>query len=84
MDSTRLAFRASHPALMKYLDDHGLTEAELNYVCLYAIGLRGKEIGEYIQLKRHYHTSTDIRKKLGLNEDDTNLGLHIRNLMKKL
>lgn len=84
MDSTRLAFRASHPAFMKYLDEHGLTESELNYVCLYAIGLRGKEIGEYIQIKRHYHTSTDIRKKLGLNEDDTNLGLHIRNLMKKL
>lgn len=84
MDSTRLAFRASHPAFMKYLDEHGLTESELNYVCLYAIGLRGKEIGEYIQIKRHYHTSTDIRKKLGLNEDDTNLGLHVRNLMKKL
>lgn len=84
MDSTRLAFRASHPVFMKYLDDHGLTESELNYVCLYAIGLRGKEIGEYIQIKRHYHTSTDIRKKLGLNEDDTNLGLYIRSLMKKL
>lgn len=84
MDSTRLAFRASYPSLMKYLEDHGLTESELNYVCLYAIGLRGKEIGEYIQIKRHYHTSTDIRKKLGLNEDDTNLGLYIRNLMKKL
>jgi len=83
MNSTRLAFRASHPAFMKYLEDHGLTESELNYVCLYAIGLRGKEIGEYIQIKRHYHTSTDIRKKLGLKEDDTNLGLHIRNLMKK-
>jgi len=84
MDSTRLAFMASHPTFMKYLDDHGLTESELNYVCLYAIGLRGKEIGEYIQIKRHYHTSTNIRRKLGLKEDDTNLGLHIRNLMKKL
>ncbi len=84
MDSTRLAFRASYPSFMKYLDDHGLTESELNYVCLYAIGLRGKEIGEYIQIKRHYHTSTDIRKKLGLKEDDTNLGIYIRNLMRKL
>lgn len=84
MDSTRLAFRASHPAFMKYLDEHGLTELELNYVCLYAIGLRGKEIGEYIQVKRHYHMSTDIRNKLGLSEKDTNLGIHIRNLMKKL
>lgn len=84
MDSTRLAFRASHPAFMKYLDEHGLSEAEINYVCLYAIGLRGKEIGEYIELKRHYHVSTDIRKKLGLKVGDTNLGLHIRNLMGKI
>lgn len=84
MNSTRMAFKVSHPAFIKYLEDHLLSESEQNYVCLYAIGLRGKEIGEYIQLKRHYHTSTDIRKKLGLNEDDTNLGLHIRNLMKKL
>lgn len=68
MDSTRLAFMASHPTFMKYLDDHGLTESELNYVCLYAIGLRGKEIGEYIQIKRHYHTSTNIRRKLGLKK----------------
>ncbi len=84
MDTTRLAFKASHPSFMKYMDDHGLTESELNYVCLYAIGLRGKEIGAYIKIKRHYHLSTEIRKKLGLREDDTNLGLHIRNLMKKL
>lgn len=84
MDSTRLAFKASHPAFMKYLEEHGLNEAELNYVCMYAIGLRGKEIGEYIQVKRHYHTSSDVRKKLGLKEEDTNLGLHIRNLLKKL
>lgn len=83
MDSTRLAFKASHPDFMAYLEKHGLNEAEQNYVCLYAIGLRGKEIGAYIQIKRHYHMSTDIRKKLGLNQDDTNLGLHIRNLMKK-
>ena len=84
MNTTRLAFKASHPAFMKYLDEHGLNEAEINYVCLYAIGLRGKEIGEYIQVKRHYHMSTDIRKKLGLKESDTNLGLHIRNLMGRL
>lgn len=84
LDSTRHAFRDSHPTLMKYLDDHGLTESELNYVCLCAIGLRGKEVGEYLQMKRHYHISTDIRKKLGLNENDTNLGIYIRNLMEQL
>ena len=84
MDSTRLAFKASHPRFMNYLEEHGLTEAEQNYLCLYAIGLRGKEIGEYIQLKRHYHISSDIRKKLGIDEHETNIGIYIRRLMKSL
>lgn len=84
MNSTRLAFMASHPAFMKYMDDHGLTESELNYVCLYAIGLRGKEVGEYMQLKRHYNISSDIRKKLGIDEHQTNIGIYVRKLLKAL
>lgn len=84
MNTTRLAFKASHPRFIEYLEEHGLTESEINYVCLYAIGLRGKEAGEYMQLKRHYHISSDVRKKLGMNENQTNIGIYIRKLMKKL
>lgn len=84
MDTTRLAFKASHPRFIEYLEEHGLTQSEINYVCLYAIGLRGKEAGEYMKLKRHYHISSDVRKKLGMNENQTNIGIFIRNLMKKL
>ena len=84
MSSTRLAFKASHPAFMSYLESKGLSEYEINYVCLYAIGLRGKEVGEYIQLKRHYNISSEIRHKLGINEHETNLGIYIRNLMQQL
>lgn len=82
MDSTRLAFAASHPKLMEYLEQHGLSTDEINYLCLYTIGLRGKEVGEYIQLKRHYIISHEIRKKLGIDEHETNIGLYIRRLMK--
>ena len=84
MDSTRLAFKASHPRLMEYFENHGLSIDEINYLCLYAIGLRGKEVGEYIQLKRHYHISSDIRKKLGIDEHNTNLGIYIRKLLQEL
>ena len=84
MNTTRLAFMASHPRFIEYLEQHGLTESEVNYVCLYAIGLRGKEVGEYMQLKRHYHISTDIRKKLGIDEHQTNIGIYVRKLMKQL
>lgn len=82
MDSTRLAFTASHPKFMEYLEQCGLTADEINYICLYAIGLRGKEVGEYIQMKRHYIISHEIRKKLGIDEHETNIGLYIRRLMK--
>ena len=83
MDSTRLAFAASHPKFMEYLEQHGLSTDEINYLCLYAIGLRGKEVGEYIQKKRHYIISHEIRKKLGIDEHETNIGLYIRRQMKK-
>lgn len=82
MDSTRLAFAASHPKFIEHLEQHGLSANEINYLCLYAIGLRGKEVGEYIQTKRHYIVSHEIRKKLGIDEHETNIGPYIRRLMK--
>lgn len=82
MDSTRLAFAASHPQFMTNLEQHGLSTDEINYLCLYAIGMRGKEVGEYLQIKRHYIISHEIRMKLGIDEHETNIGLYIRRLMK--
>ena len=71
----------THPGFMKYLKDRGLTERETDYVCLYAIGLRGKEIGNYLDLARHYNISSDVRRKLGLDSNGSNLGPYIRELM---
>lgn len=84
INSTRLAFKASHPRFIEYLEKHNLTESEINYACLYAIGLRGKEVGEYIQAKGHYNISSSIRKKLGMTEHETNLGIYIRQKMEEL
>ena len=79
-----MAFSATHPEFIKYLENKGLTEYELNYACLYALGLRGKEVGEYIKVKRHYNISSDIRKKLGIDEHDTNLGIYIRRILAEM
>ena len=84
MDSTRLAFAASHPKFIEYLEQHELSADEINYLCLYAIGLRGKEVGKYIQMKRHYIVSHEIRKKLGIDEHETNIGPYIRKLLRAL
>lgn len=71
----------AHPDFMAYLHEHGLTERELNYCCLYAIGLRGKEIGNYLDLVRHYNISADVRRKLGLNTNGENLGPYLRSML---
>ena len=84
MSSTRLAFAGSHPNFIKYLEDHNLTEREIEYCCLYALGLKGKEVGSYIKMRSHFNISSDVRKKLGLVESDTNLGIYIRKLLTSL
>ena len=63
------------------LKEKGLTEWEIGYCCLYTLGLKGKDIGEYIQKKRHYIISHEIRHKLGLTEHDTNIGIYLRDLL---
>ena len=77
LKTLRDSIGSQNPEFMKYLNDCGLTEVEVNYVCLYAIGLRGKEIGTYLETKRHYIISSEIRNKLGLDPNDTNLGTYI-------
>ena len=84
LESTRKVLKATHPKFMEHLDSFGLTDMEKNYLYLYAIGLQGKEIGNYLNLKRHYHIGVEIRKKLGLSEKDYNLGKYIKILMKEL
>lgn len=84
MNSTRLAFQASHPRFIKYFVDHNLSVNEINYVCLYAIGLRGKEVGVYMKRRSHVNISSNIRKKLGIDRHETNIGIYVRRLLKSL
>ena len=79
--STISAFEASHPSFMTYLKGRGLTEKELGYCCLYAIGLNGKEVGAFTKMSRHYIVNSEIRKKLGLSEQKTNLDKYIQQLL---
>lgn len=82
-ESIERVLDATHPEFMKYLRERGLTERELHYACLYAIGLRGKEIGSYLDLARHYNISRDIRQKLGLDTNGKNLGPFLQEMMRK-
>ena len=84
MNSNRLSFQASHPRFIQYLEEQELTPKEINYVCLYAIGLRGKEVGNYIKMRSHMNISSAIRRKLGLDSHNTNLGIYVRKLLNEL
>ena len=51
--STKIVFKESHPAFISELEKKGLTDWEIGYCCLYTLGLKGKDVGEFIQKKRH-------------------------------
>ena len=84
MDSNRLAFQASHPEFIKYLEEKGLTVQEINYVCLYTMGLNGIEVGAYIKKGGHVNMSSAIRKKLGLSKHDSSISVYVTKLFRNL
>ena len=81
--STRLTLEENYPHFFAHLHDKGLEEFEIDFCCLYAIGLKGKEIKAYTNLTRHYKDSSEVRQKLGLSESDTNLSIFLQKLLKK-
>ena len=83
IESTRLAIEGNNPEFITALKRQGLTNEEINICCLYAIGLKGKDIKAYTNQPRHYNQSADIRHKLGLTESDTNLSIFLRDMLEK-
>ena len=80
--STRLTLEESYPHFFAYLHDKGLEEQEIDFCCLYAIGMKGKEVKAYTNLSRHYKDSSEVRHKLGLSESDTNLSNFLQKMLK--
>lgn len=54
IESTRLTFYITYPKFLDYLQKHHLTDNEIGYCCLYAIGLKGKDISHYIGANGQY------------------------------
>ncbi|MDE6872195.1 MAG: hypothetical protein K2J62_08790 [Bacteroidales bacterium] len=81
LDTTRMTFLGTHPDFVHYLEAAGLNDEQIGHCCLYAIGLKGNEISRYINKKSHYNDTSEIRKRLGLNGHDTNLGIFLRQLL---
>ncbi len=82
MHSLLLVYKSTHPRFISHLKERNLTELEMEYCCLFAIGMNGKDIGFYTNQSRHYHISSSIRKKLGTDINNINLNTYITNLLK--
>ena len=80
IESTRLTIEGNNPGFITTLREAGLTDEEINICCLYVIGLKGKDIKTYTNQSRLYIQSAEIRHKLGLTENDTNLSIHLKNM----
>ena len=80
IESTRLTIKGNNPGFITALREAGLTDEEINICCLYVIGLKGKDIKTYTNQSKLYIQSAEIRHKLGLTENDTNLSIHLRNM----
>lgn len=83
MTKNREVIEAAYPAFMEYLKNHGLTPDEINYVCLYATGLNGKQVGAFLKKKGHTNLSSRIGKKLGVSDSNTNLRSFVWKLLKE-
>ncbi len=68
LNSTRASFHIAHPQFLSYLKKCGLTDEEIEYCCLYCIGLNGSEILSYLNKPSIYNISTLLRKKLNVEK----------------
>lgn len=65
MNSTRMAFSASHPKFTEYLKSRDLSDEEINYVCLYALGLRVRRLENTSSLNGTTRLVARLGKNLG-------------------
>ena len=80
MKSAYQTYSITHPNFIHKLQEHQLTEWEIGYCCLFAMGLNAKQAGLYIKKSNAYQINSAIRKKLGLGPNETNLNLYITRL----
>ena len=83
LESTRQSFILAYPEFIDFLQRRGLSENEIGFCCLYTSGLRGKDISIYMGMSSsgYYKYSSNLRKKFGLKESDTNIDIFLRDII---
>ena len=74
-------YRVIYPGFIEYLECSGLDSKEIVFTCLAGMGLRNKEIGNYLSTVRHNQISVVIQNKLKIKSSRINVG--IQELLRK-
>lgn len=82
LNSTRASFHIAHPQFLAFLKKSGLTDEEIEYCCLYCIGLNGSEILSYLNKPSIYNISAVLRKKLAV-EKKTKIDVYLQKKMQE-
>lgn len=84
MTALKMSYSLTEPGFVSKLQGYGLTDKEIGYCCLYASGLKGKDISFLLNNggHGHYNIASTVRAKIGLMESDTNLSIYIRNMLR--
>ena len=84
IDNVALVYTILYPEFVVRLKNNGLTTSEIGFCCLYIIGLYPEDIKYLIKRKTVYNINSLLRKKMNLNQSDTNLDIWLKNLFTEL
>ena len=84
IESTAAVFEASHPKFIAFLKEHGLTQWETGYCCLFLMGLYSKDMEPLFSKASSNNYNKIIRNKLGLPLNGPKLKTYLLDTCKEL
>ena len=86
LEDTVSTIMFQHPAFLTYLKKHKLTKPEIAKCCLVLMGVDGKSMASFLEVKETTQRNAmyEIRKKLGLNNESRELKTFLNDKVKEL
>lgn len=75
-----MSYVLNNPSFVSYLKSKGLSSWEIGYCCLYIMGYNAKEISGIMNNSQVYKISSEIRRKLGVNDGKSRLESILKNI----
>lgn len=75
-----MTYVLNNHSFVSYLKSKGLSSWEIGYCCLYIMGYNAKEISGIMNNSQVYKISSEIRRKLGVNDGKSRLESILKNI----